>query len=64
MRVALVCIAVVPLIVASSAIMLITNDRMSAFETAAYTQAGPISSEALPTYLLTHLCTHLPTYYT
>ena len=46
-RVALVCIAVVPLIVASSAIMLITNDRMSAYETAAYAKAGTISSEAI-----------------
>jgi len=46
-RVALVCIAVVPLIVASSAIMLITNDRMSAFETTAYAKAGTISSEAI-----------------
>ena len=46
-NVALVCIAVVPLLVLSSGIMLATNERMSKYEAHAYGQASKISSEAI-----------------
>ena len=46
-NVALVCIAVVPLLVLASAVMLITNERMSKYESKAFLAAGAISSEAI-----------------
>ena len=46
-NIALVCLAVVPFLVLSSALMLATNDRMSKLETKAFEAAGAISSEAI-----------------